>query len=177
MVQTYKLSTVVYNVDGEPVKNAILVAELDRADYTVGGSVFPHKTSCFSDDEGNAFVELFSNLEGTQNSLYCVTVTMPNGVVKIEAVIQMPTVDAYLEQLVDIHPITPEYSTAAAISAAQAATSAGIATQKAVQTAEDRDRTHEDALKTAADRVIVEQTAESLVGSDQRINTLFWLGV
>jgi hypothetical protein len=70
-----------------------------------------------SDALGDVELTLASNLDGTQNSLYEITISA-QGAVRTSVVIQMPQANTSLEQLVDVLPITTSYTTAAAISAA-----------------------------------------------------------
>lgn len=120
MATPNKLSTVVFSVDGEPIEGALLIADLDRPDYTVLGAAFPNRTVGTSNALGEVFVDIVSNLLGTQDSRYAISIKLPGEPEVARSLIQMPTVDATLEQLVDKIPLTSEYTTAAAISAARA---------------------------------------------------------
>ena len=82
----------------------------------------------------------------------------------------MPRANTSLKNLVDVTPITPEYSTAAAFSAAQAQAAAEQAVPAASQAVEARD----EAVPAAETAVLAAQDATQ---SAERINTLFWLGV
>lgn len=170
MLQTYELSTTVFNPNGTPAAGSILIAELTTADYTTEGSIMPRRAQAVADSEGRVAVDLFSNLSGTQNSFYEIRIRRPDGFETIKALIQMPQADSKLEGLVDVTPITPEYSTAAAISAAQALESRNIAVAAAEQATDAI-----DIILPAAEAAI--EAADSVMGSDRRINTLFWLGV
>ena len=168
-MQSYTLSTTVLTPDGNPVAGARLTATLDRPDYTDDGSVLPLRVSSVSDESGTASIDIFSNLDGTQDSRYVISVTQ-GSVLFLSAQVQMPRANTALENLVDITPITPEYSTAAALSAAQAQGAADLAVPAAQQAVEARD----EAVPAAG--IAVSAAAEA-VQSAERINTLFWLGV
>lgn len=120
MATPNRLSTVIFSVDGEPIEGALLIADLDRPDYTVLGTAFPNRTVGTSNALGEVSVDIVSNLLGTQDSRYAISIKLPDGPELARSLIQMPTVDATLEQLVDKIPLTSEYTTAAAISAARA---------------------------------------------------------
>lgn len=147
MLPTNTLSTVVNSPDGTPVVGARMIAKLDRADFTPSGTVFPERVASISDENGNVSLDLVPNLIGTQNSLYEVQIIHPDNWVSVDVVIQMPDANVTLESLVGVIPIPPNYDTAAAISAAQAAQSAieseafalasEQAAQQAAQSAED----------------------------------------
>jgi hypothetical protein len=174
---TYTLSTVVRSPEGALLDGATLIAELNKPDYTTDGSVLPQVASARSGESGAVSVDLFSNLDGTQDSVYIITLRSKTGATISTSQIQMPRANTQLENLVDVLPITPEYSTAAALSAAQAAASAASASDDADQTALDRIATGEDAAQTAADRIVTDEARDEAVESALRINTLFWLGV
>jgi hypothetical protein len=174
---TYTLSTVVQSPEGQLLSGASLTAELNKPDYTTDGSVLPQSVSGRADENGLVSVDLFSNLDGTQNSAYIITIRSHTGATISTSQIQMPRINTQLENLVDVLPITPEYSTAAALSAAQAAISAQSAAADAEQTALDRIATGEDAAQTADDRIATDEARDDAVQSAERINTLFWLGV
>lgn len=180
---TYTLTVPVYNADGKPAAGASVSATLTHADYTPSGVVLPRAVSGESDETGVATLQLVSNLVGTQDSRYRIRILRKNGLSTFTS-IQMPQSGATLQQLVDALPITPEYSTAAALSAAQAeaakVTAVGAAQQAsedAQQTALDRQATEQNAAATAEDREASEAAAEAATGAAQRINTLYWLGV
>lgn len=120
MADTNKLSTVIFSVDGTLIEGALLIADLDKADYTIEGTAFPNRVVGASNSEGEVFVDIVSNLLGTQGSRYAISIKLPGEPEVARSLIQMPTVDATLEQLVDKIPLTSEYTTAAAISAARA---------------------------------------------------------
>lgn len=176
-MQTYTLSTVITMPDATPIENGSLIVELNKPDYTTEGSVLPSVIIGYSNAEGEVSVDLFSNLDGTQNSLYAVTLRSKTGATIATSLIQMPRANTQLENLVDVLPITTAYSTAAALSAAQAAASALSASNDADQTALDRIATGEDAEQTAEDRIATDEARDDAVQSAERINTLFWLGV
>lgn len=160
MLQTYTLSVPVIGADGLPIAGAMVTAKLTKVDFTLDNTILPKIVTGTTDDDGVCELALVSNLIGTTDSRYLITIRSPGGALIDTATIQMPEADSSLQQLVDRVPITPEYSTAAAISAA-------IATSKAAQAAESEQRTAEDREATAADRVATGQDRQAVANDRQ----------
>ena len=177
MLTTYTLTVPVYGSDGNPVIGARVVATLDRTDFTADGAMLPNSVAAETDENGHSELVLVSNLAGTQNSRYRITIRSSAGSLITTATIQMPQANSTLQQLVDALPVTPEYSTSAAISAAIASAKAQQASDDAAQTAQDRIATGQDRTAVAADKNITTAARTEAVQAAERINTLYWLGV
>jgi hypothetical protein len=177
MLTTHTLTVPVYGADGNPVAGAVINATLNKTDFTTDGAMLPKTLSATTDENGSAELALVSNLVGTQDSRYQITIRSSAGKLIATATIQMPEADTTLQQLVDVLPITTEYSTAAALSAAIATTKAAQTTQDAAQTAEDRQATGEDRTVVAENTNITTAARTEAVQAAERINTLYWLGI
>lgn len=177
MLTTYNLTIELAGQDADPIAGATVTATLDKPDFTDSGVLLPQSQSVTTNSSGVAVLALVSNLVGTQDSRYQVQIRSARGVLLSSVTIQMPEAAASLENLVDIVPVTTEYSTAAAISAAQAAASALSAEADAEQTALDRVATDADRTVTSAAAATATTASAEAVASAQRINSLFWLGV
>ena len=121
MLVKYTLSTQVFGNNGEVVPNPKIIAILTKSDFTVEGTIIPDLEVGVGDANGNVSVELVSNLIGTQNSFYDIEIRSERDTVLVRAEIQMPESNALLQNLVGIQPVTSEYNSAAALSAASAA--------------------------------------------------------
>jgi paraquat-inducible protein B len=176
MLTTYTLTVPVFGSDGNPVAGARVVATLDRVDYTADGAMLPKSVAAETDEAGICTLALVSNLAGTQDSRYRITIRSAAGSLITTATIQMPEADATLQQLVDALPMSPEYSTAAAISAAIATTKAQQTAADALQTAEDRIATGEDRQQVAQDAQTTLAARDEAVSTVARINILNLLG-
>jgi|GEM_PF-2362564 len=177
MLTTYNLTIELAGQDADPIAGATVTATLDKPDFTDSGVLLPQSQSATTNTSGVAVLALVSNLVGTQDSRYQVQIRSARGVLLSSVTIQMPEAAASLENLVDAVPVTTEYSTAAAISAAQAAASALSAAADAAQTAQDRIATGQDRTAVAADKNITTAARTEAVQAAERINTLYWLGV
>ena len=176
MLQTYKLSVPVVGADGLPFAGAKISATLNKTDYTAESTMLPKSVSGVANDSGLCELALVSNLIGTQDSRYQIQIRTPAGSLIATATIQMPEADCSLQQLVDVLPLTPEYSTAAAISAAIATAKAQQTASDATQTAGDRQATGNDRSAVSEDKQITTQARDQAVRAAKRINTLYWLG-
>jgi len=177
MLTTYTLSVPVFGSDGDPVAGAVITATLNKTDYTVDGAMLPKNIAGTTNSEGLATLDLVSNLIGTQNSRYQITIRSSAGSLIATATIQMPQADTNLQQLVDALPLSTEHSTAAALSASIANTKAQQTTSDAAQTAADRVATGQDRTAVAEDKTITTAARTEAVQAAERINTLYWLGV
>ncbi len=177
MLDTYTLTVPVFGSDGNPVAGARVAATLDKTDYTTAGAMLPKSMAALTDDDGMCELALVSNLIGTQDSRYRITIRSAAGSLIATATIQMPEANSTLQQLVDVLPISTEYSTAAAISAAIATAKAQQTASDAAQTAEDRLATGNDRSAVSEDKQITTLARDQAVMAAERINTLYWLGV
>jgi len=177
MLTTYTLTVPVFGSDGEAMAGAKVTATLNKADYTEEGAFLPKTLSAITGEGGMAALDLVSNLIGTQDSRYQITIRSTAGALIATATIQMPEADTTLQQLVDVLPITTEYSTAASLSAAIAAAKAQQTTEDAAQTALDRQATGQDRTVVAQDKATTTAARDEAVQAAERINTLYWLGV
>lgn len=97
---TYRLDFLTTNPQGVGLEGATILIELTLADYTSTEIVVPEIITLTTDANGAAFVNLISNVAGSQNTKYRVRIMNTLGTTVADVEITMPEAPADFRDLI-----------------------------------------------------------------------------